>query len=115
MSLLSEYMTPCVVQVPTYTEDGEGGRNATWTDGIRFDAAIVYDTSSEARIAEQERLLESYTVTTRKEVNLPYYCIFKRINDGKLFRVTSNGTDNKTPESAGINMRQVTAEEYKKP
>lgn len=115
MSLLDEYMTECVLQLPTYTSDGEGGRTATWTDGTRFRAAIVYDTSSEARIAEQERPRESYTVTTGREINLEFYNVFKRLSDGKMFRVTSIGTDNKTPFSAGINMRQVTAEEYKKP
>lgn len=115
MSLLHEYMTTCVLQIPTYVSDGEGGRTASWNDGEKFQAAIVYDTDSEARIAEQERLNESYTVTTGREIDLAFYSVFKRLSDGKLFRVISIGTDNKTPLSAGINMRQVTAEEYKKP
>ena len=42
---------------------------------------------------------------------LSYNDIFKRKSDGKIFRVTSDGDDKYTPDSAILNMRQVTAEE----
>jgi hypothetical protein len=38
--------------------------------------------------------------------------VFRRESDGKIFRVTSDGDDKKTPPSAGLDMRQVTAEEF---
>jgi hypothetical protein len=45
-------------------------------------------------------------------MNLQYHDIFRRVEDGKIFRVTSDGDDKKTPESATLNMREVTAEEW---
>ena len=48
-------------------------------------------------------------------MNLQARDIFKRLEDNKIFRVTSDGDDNKTPAGARLNMRQVTAEEYTLP
>ncbi len=45
-------------------------------------------------------------------MNLEYHEVFKRLRDGKFFRVTSDGDDKHTPASASLNMRQVTAEEW---
>ena len=42
-----------------------------------------------------------------------YHDIFKRIRDGKVFRVTSDGDDVFTPQSATLDMRQCTCEEFK--
>ena len=38
--------------------------------------------------------------------------MFKRLSDGKIFRVTSDGDDKYTPSSANLNMRQVSCEEW---
>ena len=35
----------------------------------------------------------------------------RRESDGKLFRITSDGTDKKTPGATALDMRVVTAEE----
>lgn len=99
----------------TTTPDGVGGFNIAYVDGADFKAAIVFDTSMEARIGEKQGVTNLYTVTTRKHINLQYHDIFRRSSDNKIFRVTSDGDDNKTPVSAGLNMRQVTAEEFELP
>lgn len=91
--------------------DGYGGYTSTWTDGATFRAAIVYNSSLQARIAERQGVKDLYTVTTEKNVTLDYHDTFRRA-DGQILRVTSGGKDNKTPASAGLNMRNVTAEEW---
>ena len=53
-----------------------------------------------------------YTVTTTRALTLEYHDVFKRLKDGKIFRVTSDGDDKYTPKSATLDMRQVSAEEY---
>ena len=111
MSLLSEAMESCVMFDKRTESDGRGGIKTTWVEGAEFDAAIVLDTSMEARRAEAQGVTALYTITTNKSVNLQYHDVFKRA-DGKIFRVTSDGDDKKTPDSARINMRQVTAEEW---
>lgn len=115
MSLLDEAMTKCVLLNKVTTADGYGGYNATWTDGAEFDCAVVIDTSMEARTAEKQGVTELYTVTTKKAMNLQYHDVFRRVRDGKIFRVTSDGDDKYTPASAGLNMRQVSAEEWSLP
>lgn len=111
MSLLDESMKECVIMDKTTVEDGYGGYRQEWKEGAKISAAIVLDNSIEAKVAEKQGVTALYTVTTRKNVNLQYHDIFKRKSDGKLFRVKSDGDDAKTPESAGLNMRQVSAEE----
>lgn len=112
MSLLSEAMENCIILDKRTEADGYGGYKTTWIEGAPFDAAIVLDTSIQARTAQQAGVTALYTVTTTKALNLQYHDVFKRGSDGKIFRVTSDGDDKKTPSSASLNMRQVTAEEW---
>lgn len=112
MSLLSEQMTECVILDKTTSPDGYGGIITTWNDGASFFAAVVLDTSIEARVAEKQGVTALYTITTERSVNLQYHDVFRRLEDGKVFRVTSDGDDKKTPMSASLNMRQVSAEEW---
>lgn len=115
MSLLTEAMESCVMLDRTTETDGYGGIITTWTDGATFDAAIVLDSSMQARVAAVQGVSSLYTVTTRKTLNLQYHDVFRRVSDGKIFRVTSDGDDKKTPGSAALNMRQVSAEEWSLP
>lgn len=112
MSLLSENMEECAILNKVTTLDSYGGFKTKWTEGATFSAAIVYNTSLEAKVAEKSGVKDLYTVTTKKNITLEYHDVFVRKSDGQIFRVTSDGTDNKTPKSAGLNMRQVSAEEY---
>lgn len=112
MSLLDEEMEKCILIDKRRVPDGYGGTIVEWTDSVEFDAAIVLDTSTEARIAEKQGVTNLYTITTRKAMNLQYHDVFRRLSDGKIFRVTSDGDDKKTPKSANLNMRQVSAEEW---
>lgn len=113
--LLDEYMDECVMLNKQTQADGYGGYTTTWADGATFPAAIVFDTSMEARTAEIQGVSSLYTVTTSRALVLEYHDVFRRIRDGKLFRVTSDGDDRYTPASAGLDMRQVTAEEWELP
>lgn len=113
MSLLDEEMEKCTLIDKKRVPDGYGGTIVEWIDSeVEFDAAIVLDTSTEARIAEKQGVTNLYTITTKKIMNLQYHDVFRRSSDGKIFRVTSDGDDKKTPKSANLNMRQVSAEEW---
>lgn len=115
MSLLSEAMETCQMLDKTKAPDGYGGYINTWSEGVTFEAAITFDTSMQSRIAEKQGVSSLYTVTTNRAMTLEYHEVFKRLKDGKIFRVTSDGDDKYTPESASLNMRQVTAEEWELP
>lgn len=115
MNLLEESMEKCILMDERTVPDGYGGVDSSWVDGAEFNAAIVLNNSLEARIAEKQGVTNLYTITTRKNINLQYHKVFRRVSDGKIFRVTSDGDDNKTPASAGLNMRNVSAEEWEIP
>ncbi len=115
MSLLQEAFEECTMLDKTTAPDGYGGFTSVYSDGAGFSCAIVLDNSIEARRAAVEGVTALYTITTRRSINLQYHDVFRRERDGKIFRVTSDGDDKKTPASAGLDMRQVSAEEWKLP
>lgn len=96
----------------TTTPDGMGGFIPKWVDGAEFQAAIVKNTSMEARLAEKQGVTELYTVTVNKGIPLDYHDVFRRIRDGAIFRVTSNIADSETPSVASFQIGQVTAEKW---
>ena len=112
MSLLDDAMETCVIMDKTTQPDGYGGYISPYREGAQFNAAIVFDTSIEARVADKQGVTSLYTVTTSKTLTLEYHDVFKRLRDNKVFRVTSDGDDKFTPASATLDMRQVTAEEF---
>jgi len=112
MSLLSEAYEDVTMIDRVTSPDGEGGYDTIWQDGAAFKAAIVLDSSMQARIAEKDGVTALYTVTTNRSVNLQYHDVFRRESDKKIFRVTSDGDDKRTPASATLDMRQVSAEEW---
>ena len=110
MSLLSESMEPFVLMDKTRRDDGLGGFKTVWVPGPSFNAAATLDNSMEARRAEKEGVTSVYTITTIKAVTLGYGDVLLRGSDNQLFRVTSNGKDKRTPASASLDMRVVSAE-----
>ena len=115
MSLIDSMSVPCVFMVPNKAPDGSGGYITTWEEGESLSAAIVRDTSTEARIAEAAGTVSVYTVTVSRGVHLPFHSVIKRLTDGKAFRITSDNAEKKTPACTGLDMAQSTAEEWRLP
>lgn len=113
MSLIDCMKSPCVFVEKKRTPDGSGGFKTEWVDGKRFDAAIVRDTSTEARIAEAARTVEAYTVTVARSVHLEYHAVIKRLSDGKTFRITSDNEGKKAPVCSTLDLAQSTAEAWR--
>ena len=84
-------------------------------DGATIQGAMRFDNSMQARIGATEGVTSVYTFTTRKNIMLNNYDVLRRESDKKIFRVTSDGDDSFTPDSAGLNMRQVSCEEWRLP
>lgn len=112
MSLLSNAMTDVALLDKKRTPDGEGGFIENWVESVVFKAAITFDASMESRIAEKQGVSSRYTVTTGKNAKLEYHDVIRRLSDGKVFRITSDGDDKQTPKSATFQFLQVTAEEW---
>ena len=116
MSLLDDYMTECTFldRVKAYDEY-ENRYIDTYRDGITFKAAIRQDNSMQAKIAQKQGVTELYTITTSRALTLNFHDVIRRESDKQTFRITSNGAETKTPKTAGLDMRQVTAEIFEIP
>ena len=113
MSVFQDSMEPFCLMEKKRIPDGEGGFIVTgWTEGAVFQAAITADQSLQARVAEKEGVTSLYTITCAPGAVLEYHDVCKRLSDGQIFRVTSNGKDKTTPESASFQFSQVTAEKW---
>lgn len=115
MELFREMQEPCQLIEKKRVPDGESGFITTWADGAKFKAAVVCDSSMQARTAEKQGVTSLYTVTCEPNAKLEYHDVFRRLPDGKIFRVTSDGDDVQTPKRATFQFSQVTAEEFALP
>lgn len=111
MSLLEEAEEKCVMLDRKSKSDGRGGIIYDWTEGADFSACIYLENSLDQMVAEAQGVKGVYQITVDRAVRLSFNDIFKRLSDGRVFRVTSRD-DNATPASAGLNMRVVRAEDY---
>ena len=115
MSLVDNAMEKSYIIDKITAPDGRGGITTAYKDGAEIKVAYSFNTSTEARVAEQAGATNRFTLTTRRSINLQYHDIVKRDRDGKIFRVTSDGDDNYAPSSSSLDMRQVEAEEWSLP
>lgn len=112
MSLLSEAYEDYTLLNKVRTPDGYGGYTTEWQDGAIIQGAMVFNNSLEAKKAEAAGVTSVYTLTTSRTITLEYHDVLRRERDSKIFRVTSDGDDLFTPKSAGLDMRQVSCEEW---
>lgn len=112
-NLFESALEKCALMDKVRVEDGYGGFVTQWQEGAKFSAAFSFNSSIEAKTAQKQGVNDVYTISTKKNVILGYHDVIKRLSDGMIFRVTTNGADNKTPDSAALNMRVVSAEAWK--
>ena len=115
MSLLDTYMRDCVMMDKVSVPDGYGGFTSEYQEGAAFKCTIVQNSSMQARIGAQMGVKDVFTVTTKRGVTLQFHDVFKEVETGDIYRVTSDGVKNETPTTASINMRQVNAEKWELP
>ena len=116
-SLLTKTNTYAVCKIwnKAIVDDGYGGYKFQWTAGPTFEASIVPDVSTEARVAASAGVRDTYTVYTDTAMVLYGNVVFERVRDGKVFRVTSDGDEKRSPDGSPLSLRLVKAEEWSFP
>lgn len=109
--LIRDQISHCVIMDKVTSKDDYGGYETTWKDGAPFDAIITENSSLEASIASVQQETTFYGVKTERNVPLEYHTAFKRLSDGKTFRI-KNAEGLKSPSFSPMNMKQMMAEEY---
>lgn len=115
MNLLEDNFIDFTIINKIREPDGYGGMVTRWQDGAPFSGAIVYDGSSQMLVAQAMGSKSTYVLTVRRDMQLDYHDVIRRETDGKIFRITQNSDDLKTPKGAGLDMRQYRAEEFELP
>lgn len=112
MSLLDEAFEEYQIMNKIRTDDGYGGVITEWVPGAIIKGAMVFENSPQIRVAQALGSTSVYTFTVRKNMELDFHDVLKRLSDGKIFRVTTNSDENQTPKNAGLNMKQYNCEEW---
>lgn len=112
MSLLEANFSDFTIINKIRVPDGYGGVTTQWTDGAPFRGAIVYDGTSQMLVAQAMGSKSTYVLTVRRDMLLDYHDVIRHEEDGKIFRITQNSDDLKTPKEARLDMRQYRAEEW---
>lgn len=112
MSLLESAYENFTILNKSIVDDGYGGVTTEWSDGATIQGAMVFDNSTQMKIAQSMGVTSSYTLTVKKSIVLDYHTVLRRESDKKIFRLTSDSDDKKTPKEASLNMRQYSAEEW---
>ena len=113
MSLLDSAYEDFTIINKAVVDDGYGGTTVVWSDGATISGAVVFDSSTQMKVAQAMGVTSAYTLTVRKSNDLDYHTVLRRESDKKIFRITSNSDDKQTPISAGLDMKQYSAEEWK--
>ena len=115
MSLMDEYNVECVLLVKTRTDDPVGGYKTTWVDDATFQAAWEFESAPEITVAEQQGVSRVYRIYVDKTLDLDYHEAFRRKDNSQVYRVTSPGTDRKTPSFSSLNKRLIEVEKWTLP
>lgn len=111
--LLKEFEGFGTYQIMNYTleEDGYGGTIPTWSAGPTFQATVTLDDSVQMKLAQAAGVKGIYRVATQRSVRLPWHTVFRNVESGQTYRVTSRD-ESATPAKAKIDIRYVSAEDY---
>lgn len=112
MSLLEDAYEDFTIINKSIVDDGYGGVETVWTDGATIKGTMVFDNSAQMKTAMAAGYKAAYTLTVKKHINLDFHTVLRRESDGVVFRLVSNSDDKKTPNTAGLDMRQYSAEEW---
>lgn len=114
-SLMDEYAVDCVLLDKTRVPDPVGGYKTVWTEGAEFTAAWEFESAPEIIVAEQQGVARTYRIYVDKTLDLDFHEAFRREDNGQVYRVTTPGTDRKTPSFSALNKRLIEVEKWELP
>lgn len=91
--------------------DDVGGYDTKWYVGAPFVAVVTENTSLEATVAGQAQEKTFFGVKVKKSLPMEYHTVFRRVEDGAIFRITTADAM-KAPSISPLGMKQLQAEEY---
>lgn len=115
MSYFDDAFDEYILKNRSVVDDGEGGFVTNWVDGATIQAALDLGSSREVREAKARDLKTVYTATFPKNTPVRYGDYIESVETGEIFRITSEPSDNQTPEMAKFQSCFATAERVEFP
>lgn len=100
MSYFFDAFSEYVLKERHTASDGQGGYFTEWQDGAVVQMSLDLGSSSEIRQAAAQDLKTVYTATFPIDTPVRYDDYLQSVEDGSVYRITSNPRDNKTPPTA---------------
>lgn len=108
---LADYLnTDFLVLDKTTAPDPFGGILTVYKEGAPFTGALVANSTTEMRIAQQGGAKQLYTLVVDRRIVLDRDTYFRRVKDGANFRLLSSTEDMTTPAFSSIQCSQASAE-----
>ena len=114
-AMLDSFKHQCVLMERRRVPDGQGGSTTVWTDGMEFTMIFSEDTTTQALIAEQQGFTSTYHAAVSKTMEIKFHDVVRRLSDGKIFRVTKDGDDDRTPSTSPMDMKHLVLERWELP
>lgn len=96
----------------TREPNGLGGFEEVYKEGAEFSGSLVRDTSATIRVAEKEGFTSVYTLTVSPDIPLQEGDLFKSVETGDSFKITSRPKEKQTPAMASFQFQNFSAELY---
>lgn len=114
-TIMKDYQEQLVMLDRTTVPDGYGGFTVEWVEGAEFTAVMIQPQSGTADIAKAITQTKQYKIVTGTNITLHKDDYFRRVKDGKNFKILSDNTDRLAPDDSELQMRATTAEEVTLP
>lgn len=108
--MLQDYFEEFILLERTQAEDGLGGNDENWAEGIRFRGAVTQVVGKEAAPAGLTALKTVPMLLHEWDVTLSQDDRIRRLSDGAEFRVAGRSGDMRTPAISGMAFCQVPVE-----
>lgn len=114
-TIMKDYQESLVMLDRRTVPDGYGGFTTQWVEGAPFTAVMTQPSSGSAEIAQAITESKTYKVVTGTNITLNKDDYFRRVRDGRSFKVLNGNTDRLAPDDSALQMRVTTAEEVELP
>jgi hypothetical protein len=105
-----DYAENIVLMERKIIDDGMGGYEENWAEGITFKGSVRTSNSLQTLIAEQQGVTSVYMLLFPIDLPLKYGDVLKQ--GERYFKITSNPEDGKPPKTSPIDFISVTLENY---
>lgn len=110
-TILQDFVENIVLLDETTASDGFGGFVPEWKDGAEISVAVIQPRDTKATIATAIVGKQSLTILTSTAIELKHDKYFRRISNGKTYKIDHDNTERLAPDDSDLQWRVTTAAE----